>query len=62
MQLYKAFHLMQNLGRKPKSVRGRGLPYENGLQKTVIFFIFNISYAAWEIVKYIMSYSDMHHW
>ena len=25
MQLYKAFHLMQNLGRKPKSVRGRGL-------------------------------------
>ena len=25
MQLYKAFHLMQNLGCKPKNVRGRGL-------------------------------------
>ena len=26
------------------------------------FFVFDIYYTAWKIVKYIMSYIDMHHW
>ena len=41
MSLYKVFHLAQNLGRKSKCIRGRGLKlYENGLQKTSFFLYF----------------------
>ena len=64
MSLYKAFHLVQNLGRKSKGVRERGLKtlWKWATQKTgIFFFVFDIYYTAWKIVKYIMSYTDMHH-
>ena len=41
MQLYKTFHLVQDLRRKSKGVRRRGLKsYENGLRKKVVCFYF----------------------
>ena len=55
---------MQNLERKSKGVRGLGLnTLWKWTTKNVFFlFIFDIYDAAWKIVKYIMSYTDMHHW
>ena len=32
-----------------------------GYKKRFFFFIFDIYYATWKIVQYIMSYTDMHH-
>ena len=64
MSLYKVFHLAQNLGRKSKCIRGRGLKtlWKWTTKNEFFFFIFDIYYAVWKIVKYIMSYTDMHHW
>ena len=64
MYLYKAFHLEQNLKCKSKGVRGRGLKalWKWATKNGGFVFIFDIYYAAWKIVKYTMSYTDMHHW
>ena len=62
-KVYKAFDLAQNLERESKGVRGCSLKnLWKWPTKNVFFFIFNIFYAAWKIVKYIMPYTDMHHW
>ena len=55
---------MQNLRRKSKGVRGRGLKtlWKWATEHSFFVFIFDIYYIAWKIVKYIMSYTDMHHW
>ena len=45
MKLYEDFHLVQNLGRKLKGVRG-------------CFFIFDIYYVALKILTYVMSYTE----
>ena len=48
---------MQNLGRKLKGVRGRGLkPYENGPQKRFVFY-FRHLLRRFKIVTYVMSYT-----
>ena len=60
---YKVFHLGKNLGRESKGVRGCDLKnLWKWSTKNIFFFIFDIYYAAWKFVKYIMSYTDMHHW
>ena len=48
--LYK-FYLVQNLGRKSKSVRQR-----------FFVIIFDIYYVTLKILTYVMSYTDIHHW
>ena len=55
---------MQNLERKSKSARGHGLDtlWKWATKNGFFLFIFDIYYAAWKIVKYIMSYTDMYHW
>ena len=54
---------MQNLGGKSKGARGHGKKALTKMShKNVIFFIFDIYYAALKIVTYVMFYTDMHHW